>query len=307
MSVEIIGRGIILTLRQSSLLINDIVPWIIAGALAGACIRKVKRIPFEEKIPRLNPALAIPAASLSGAASPLCTLGSLPVVTAFLARGLHQGVALAFLVSSSIVTPQIALMTAGFLGPRIAFLQVAGGFFAGVSSGVSLSLAEKTGIQVFRPQEAIRLEEKHHTARNLIGHVSAQLEYSLFWLVVAVIASQAAVVISDLSGMSSALSDAAALSKKGGSPVGLWALFGAILSAPMYSCGGAVLPVLAVLRFYGINESFFVSFLICGPATRFRAAAAVGRILTPRALIFYLVYILLFSVLWAFAAGPLLR
>ncbi|HNQ96517.1 MAG TPA: permease, partial [Treponemataceae bacterium] len=287
MSADIIIKGVSLTLRQSAMLITDIIPWIVAGALAGACIRKIKRIPFEEKIPYLNSVLAIPAASFSGAASPLCTLGSLPIVTAFLARGLHQGAALAFLASSSIVTPQIALMTAGFLGPRIACMQVAGGFFAGLSAGVLLSLAERTGIQIFRPQDTIHLEEKQLTTRNFIGHVAAQLEYSLFWLVVGVIVSQAAVVISDMSGMSSALSNAASSSKQGSSPGGLFAFFGALLSAPLYSCGGAVLPILAALRAYGIHESFFLAFLICGPATRLRSAAAVGKILTPRALAYY--------------------
>lgn len=307
MNLEILIRGITLTFKQSTLLITDMLPWILGGALIAACIRKIQRVPFEDKILKVHAALAIPIASVSGAASPLCTLGSLPVVTALLVRGLHRGAALAFLSSSSIITPQIAIMTAGFMGPKIAILQVTGGITAGITAGLLLTLAEQNGMLMFRAQDSIDIPEARHTKRSFMGQVSSQLEYSLFWLVTGVVFSQAAVVLSDMSGMSDALCNASSLNNQGNPPSGLFAFFGALLSAPLYSCGGAVLPILAALRAYGIHESFFLAFLICGPATRLRSAAAVGKILTPRALTYYLLYILVFSVLWVFAVGPILH
>ncbi len=297
-------RGSLLAFRQSALLISDIFPWILAGTLAGALIRTFYTVSPENRIPRIHAVAAIPVAALSGAVSPLCTLGTLPVVTACISRGLHHSVAISFLASSSMVTPQIALMTAGFLGPQIAILQACGGILAGITAGALLQLGEKIGLDLFRSNDTLPVTTSRKSTRTFIGHVSAQLEYSLFWLVIGVLLSQSAVVLADMSGMTASLQQASIFQSNERTLSGFWALSGAVLATPLYSCGGAVLPILSALRSFCIDESFFFAFLVCGPATRIRSIAALGKILTPHGLVSYLLFIVLFSVLWAFAAGP---
>ncbi len=307
---------ITLALRESALLIADVSPWILAGALIGAAMRTIRKVPFMGVLSRLKPRAAIPLASVSGAASPLCTLGSVPIVTGLVSEGFPKGAAVAFLASSSMVTPQIALMTAGFLGPRIAILQATGGIVAGTLAGFLCTLTTGKAASAFRdtPCNAVGIAP---TSRSFFRHVADQLEYGLFWLVMGVIAAQ---VIGALinSGMIPFIPaklpkgigidytmDVSGTNGQGiRTTTGLIpALIGSLIAAPTYSCGGAALPVLAFLRSCGIDDAFFLAFLVSGPATRIRSIAALGKLLRPIPLIAYVTFIIAFSVLWAeFAA-----
>ena len=77
---------------------------------------------------------------------------------------------------------------------------------------------------------------------------------------------------------------------------------GAALSVPMYICGGGVLPMLAALMNKGLSAGVVLAFIIVGPATRLQAIAAVGALMSKKALIAYLVLILS----WALIAGVLI-
>ncbi len=308
-SLAPIAGALGLALRGSALLVVDVLPWILAGALAGALMRVVRRVPFMDALARLPERAAIPLASLSGAASPLCTLGSVPIVTGLVSSGFPRPAAAAFLASSSMVTPQMVLMTAGFLGPRIAILQALGGMVAGTLAGAALSLARGRENLLFRdlPPSAGGIPP---TTRGFLRHAIDQLEYGLFWLVVGVFLSQLAAALVD----GGAVPFARAVTFLGSGPStreatqpgfgsGLAALLGAFVACPAYSCGGAALPFLALLRSLGIGDAFFLAFLVSGPATRVRSAAALGKILKPAALASYLAFVVAFSILWAFVVG----
>lgn len=306
-------QGISIGLRQSALLIMDVLPWMLTGACLAALLRRYFPAARLQSLSRLNPAASIPIASLAGAASPLCTLGTLPIVTALVSRGLGRQASLAFLASSSIVTPQIALLTAGFLGPRIAIGQVAGGILAGIAAGALAPIAERRITNLFRDierEDVIAAETGSDCSagrtpmipargqKSLARIAVGQLEYGLFWLAVAVTVSQCALALIDAAGLGGLA--AGALRGNGGTAAAsLASLAGALISGPAYSCGGAVMPVLASLRSLGIDDSFVMAFLICGPATRIRSAAAVGGILTRRGLALYLGFIFAFSVFWS--------
>lgn len=309
---------IILALRESALLISDVSPWILAGALIGAAMRTIRKVPFMNALSRLNPRAAIPLASVSGAASPLCTLGSVPIVTGLVSEGFPKGAAVAFLASSSMVTPQIVLMTAGFLGPRIAILQAMGGVIAGTLAGFLSTLARRKNIEIFLdpPSGAGGIAP---TSRSFIRHASDQLEYGLFWLVTGVIVAQiiAALINSGMipffpatlpngRGIDYTMAGTGVNGPVSRPMPGLIpALIGSLIAAPTYSCGGAALPVLALLRSCGIDDAFFLAFLVSGPATRIRSIAALGKILKPFPLAAYASFIVAFSVLWAAFAAQL--
>lgn len=298
-TLEPIARALGLALRASALLVVDVLPWILAGALAGALMRVVRRVPFMDALARLPARAAVPLASLSGAASPLCTIGSVPIVTGLVSSGFPKAAAAAFLASSSMVTPQMFLMTAGFLGPRIALLQATGGMLAGTLAGAGLSLARDRESLLFRdlPPAPARVPA---TTKGFFRHAIDQLEYGLFWLVVGVFLSQFAAALADggvipFPGAGSATRIAATP----GVDSGALAIIGSLVACPAYSCGGAALPFLALLRSLGVDDAFFLAFLVAGPATRVRSAAALGKILKPAALASYLAFVVVFSILWA--------
>lgn len=280
---------LLLILRQSGLLLIDLLPWILAGCVAGALLRTVRRLPFEKKLAASGP-WAIPLAAVSGAASPLCTLGSVPVISGLTAKGLPRAAGFAFLASSSMVTPQIVLLTAGILGIKTALLQAVGGILGGIVTGGILSLVPKDS-PLFRPGEP-GTTGVEASSRTFWTHLTGQLEFTLFWLVAGVLFSQAAAVLVPPEW-------------SGRLPGAGWGgvIAGAILSGPLYSCGGAVLPALSLLRENGIGNGFLLAFLICGPATRLRSAAALGRLITPVGMVLYFGIILVFSVLYGRLVG----
>jgi uncharacterized membrane protein YraQ (UPF0718 family) len=318
-SLAPLAEALTLSLRESALLIADVLPWILAGALAGAAMRVVRKVPFMETLVRLPARAAVPLASLSGAASPLCTIGSVPIVTGLVSSGFPKAAAAAFLASSSMVTPQMFLMTAGFLGPRLALLQAAGGILAGTLAGAFLSLSRGQEGRLFRdlPPAPAGVPP---TAKGFLRHLTDQLEYGLFWFVVGVIVSQFAAALVDAgvipfsgSGLprwpvtEGAIAGGAASTppQNRGMGAGSAAILGALVACPAYSCGGAALPFLALLRSLGIDDAFFLAFLVAGPATRVRSAAALAKILKPAALASYLAFVVAFSILWAIAVGRL--
>ncbi len=299
-SIAPFADALTLSLRASALLIVDVLPWILSGALVGAAMRVARKVPFMDALARLPARAAVPLASLSGAASPLCTIGSVPIVTGLVSSGFPKSAAAAFLASSSMVTPQMFLMTAGFLGPRIALLQAMGGILAGTLAGAILCLARGRDRLVFRdlPPAPSGIPP---TTKGFLRHAAGQLEYGLFWLVVGVFVSQFAAALAD-SGLIPFLGDGFAPRPAGGA---FAAILGALIACPAYSCGGAALPFLALLRSLGIDDAFFLTFLVSGPATRLRSAAALGRILKPAALAAYLAFVVAFSILWAIAVARL--
>ena len=134
--------ALLLILRQSGLLLTDLLPWILAGCGAGALLRTVRRLPFEEKLAGAGP-WAIPLAAVSGAASPLCTLGSVPVISGLTARGLPRAAGFAFLDNSHL--PLVKAFSQKFKtdqgSPECRFLQQGSWFFyvGGASAGTGIA------------------------------------------------------------------------------------------------------------------------------------------------------------------------
>jgi uncharacterized membrane protein YraQ (UPF0718 family) len=72
-----------------------------------------------------------------------------------------------------------------------------------------------------------------------------------------------------------------------------WGVLAAgILGVPLYTCGGSAVPILAGLTQMGLNPGMSLAFLLSGPATRVNVLAAMGSLLNRRALVAYIVYII---------------
>ncbi len=294
-TIALVLDGLSLVARQSGLLIADLAPWMVAGALIGAALKKTRRLPFARVLPSIGPAFAVPLAAVSGAASPLCTLGSVPVVAGLVSRGFPRAAGAAFLAASSMVTPQMVLMTAGALGPRMAILQATGGILAGTLAGWAMAAFPARGAALFR-ESGEASEGVPPTSKSFGAHFAGQLEYGLFWMVAGVVISQGLSVFAP-----GIMASVAGIADSGGGfiPAGV----GAIVSAPLYSCGGAALPVLAALGERGASQGFLLAFLICGPATRFRSAAALGGYLRPKGLAVYFAFVVAFASLFGWASS----
>jgi uncharacterized membrane protein YraQ (UPF0718 family) len=207
-------------------------------------------------------------------------------------RGFPVSASITFLTASSIVTPQMVFIAAGSVGPELATLQVAGGIAISLIVGLGLHLL-RARIRFFRedlaePPQASGCH-RHRTFWRIFGK---ELRFVSFWLLLGVLVSAALEVFV--------------------APFITWSLLlgggfattfvSALVSIPVYSCGGFALPVLAGLKSNGLHASAILAVMVCGPATRVKSLAALGRIVRPQALVAYVAVVMVFSMLFGVLA-----
>ena len=241
----------------------------------------------------------IPFACLLGALSPLCTIGTVPVLLALIRRGLPLPVALAFLGGSSMTNPQLFLLTAGTLGWPLALFQWIASLGAGITLGSIAAICERRG---WRLQAPLPLDPpcpargaQEHETRRFFPEFVAQLDRVAVVLAIGVVLGSIFQVYlpSDLVG------------RVAGRFPALSVVFGALLSAPFYVCGGGALPAMAALVEKGLPAGAALAFFVAGPATRVQSLAAVAVLVRPRLVVIYVAVVLAWASLLGLALNAI--
>jgi hypothetical protein len=286
--------------RQSAVTLLDLLPYVAAGAALGALFMRRRRAFQLERFSRLPPAALILLSSVLGTLSPLCTVGTVPMVIGLINCGLPAAAAVAFLTASSLVNPQIAIIAAGTIGSPLAFAQWGCGLGIGSAAGLIAHLLEKRGIRVARvpleKQDPPR-EEHPRRQRRFLSLFLDQLERVLIYVVMGVVGASAVNVYMPGGAVRRIFLGADAMASLTGVAAG------ALTSVPLYVCGGGVLPLLAELMRQGLPPGVVLAFIVAGPATRFQALAAVAALLRKGALLAYILLVWL----CAFTAGALVN
>jgi hypothetical protein len=68
------------------------------------------------------------------------------------------------------------------------------------------------------------------------------------------------------------------------------------LGVPFYACGGGAIPWIKVLLDEGMSRGAALAFFLAGPATRVTALAALATVLSRRALVLYVAFVLVGAV-----------
>ena len=68
------------------------------------------------------------------------------------------------------------------------------------------------------------------------------------------------------------------------------------LGVPFYACGGGAIPWIKVLLDEGMSRGAALAFFLAGPATRITALAALATVLSRRALVLYVAFVLVGAV-----------
>lgn len=294
-------RAIVL---QASSMFMDLLPYVLAGAALGAALRRASRFPFSEQLLSWSPQSQIILAAIAGTVSPLCTLGTVPLLLGMVGRGYPAPAALAFLGASSMTNPQMLVLTAGTLGMRFAVITWAAAIAVGVSSGALALWAAKKGQVVFKPavvDAESRMsghktsQDGHHrrSGRSFWQAFLDNLEFVALYLVVGVLLAAALNVLVPERYLMQWL----------GQDNPFAVIVSALLAMPFYVCGGGILPVMQVLTEKGLPPGVVVAFFISGPATRIQALSALAALLKARALAIYVGLVLA----WAVGLGMLLN
>ena len=252
-------------------------PYVVAGILLAVLLGRLD-LPrrWGRWLSRSGPGTVVGAACLGGA-SPLCTYGTVPVLVELLHGGASPGPALAFLVASSLLNPQLFIVMTGGLGLRLALAQAAGVLLLSLPVGL---LARKLKPKAFLSTGA--LSPPSHTSTPPHSHTLLRLTETVgLYFVVGVILAALLQTLIPPAWVSSLLG------------AGRWygVLLAGVLGVPLYACGGGAVPVIAGLLAQGMSPGAALAFFLAGPATRLTSLAALGTLLNRRALIAYVAYV----------------
>lgn len=161
-------------------IVVEALPFILLGALVSAAIEVYVPDATFDRLARLPAALQIPGAALGGLAFPVCECGSVPVARRVIARGLHPGAGLAFMLAAPILNPIVILSTVVAYGGRGLALEMAAGR---IVLGLVLAVVAGWALGNVAPGELLRDREEHEephepgTRSAFVEHLAADFFY----------------------------------------------------------------------------------------------------------------------------------
>ena len=248
---------------------------------------KLQRL-FSEK--RANVALA----ALVGAASPLCTYGTVPVLVQLLRHGVPPAPLLTFVVASSLMNPQLFVLMLGGLGLEMALAQLLSVVILSLAVGTIASRWEPLALLnqrtlVAKPAsnecELAVTDSTFSWSRLLTQVVSLTESVGLYFVAGIIIAAAIEVFV-----------PSAWVVKFLGEEHWYSVLVAGSLGVPFYACGGGAIPWIMVLLDEGMSKGAALAFFLAGPATRVTALAALATVLSRRALVLYVGFVLIGAV-----------
>jgi hypothetical protein len=194
------------------------------------------------------------------------------------------------------LNPQVFLLTLGGLGGRVALTQLLG--VLSISTCVGFVAGRLPPAAFLRPaldasDDALPAPRSTFSGARLIQDVIGLTGWIGFTFVIGVILAALIQVFVPAGWVLGTLGQ------------GNWTgvVLAGVLGLPLYTCGGAAVPVLAGLMDAGMGAGPVLAFLLSGAATRLTSLAAMGSLLTRRALVIYAAGILIAAMIVGLALG----
>jgi len=310
---------------------NELSPWFLLGALLAGIMTAV--LPKTLLKRRMSGYSGVVTAVGFGVPLPLCSCAVIPTGIGLRRGGASEGASIGFLVSTPQTGLDSVLVTAAFLGWTFAFYKVAVALFLGILAGWILvwadqkkktppepnpsSLPVKKSLPIISDVVALEtkseVDSKDETSGetscchgeghgndsdkdpNLVVSVyraSAEVMRSIYlWLLIGIFIS--AVLSTFLtSDMSQWISE---------QPLAMQILAMLGISAPLYVCATASVPIASAFVAKGISVGSTLVFLMAGPATNLATMGAVWKSFSRKAFWTYLAIAVLGSVAFALA------
>lgn len=274
----------------------QLLPYVVLGVLASEGLRYTPIAPLIERVCRRHPAVAIPGAAVLGIVSPLCTYGTVPLVLQLLRAGVPIAPLATFLSASSLMNPQLLLISWGGLGPRIAMARLASVFVFALLLGTVmhfLPLRWLVSAELREDQTQPAKPRSSFTVLSYLRRSGKTLQFVGFYVLFGVLLGAIIEVL---------VPGRWIMATFGG---GGWyrVLLAALLGVPLYACGGGVIPLIRALIEQGMAPAAALAFLIAGPATRVPPLMALATILRPAVVVSYVILLIAYSVLAGLVFG----
>jgi len=280
----------------------NIFPYLIAGVLVGELLKFTSWTKIIYKWVSKSPFISVISASVIGIISPLCTYGTVPVVIELYKSGVHIAPLVSFLVSSSLMNPQLFIMTMGGIydiGLEMAIVLTAAILIFSVALGMLTYLIPtkyivKKNINLYEDGgcNIIKKGKKSFMIKQYLINCLKNLKHVGFYLLIGIFIGAAVGLYIPKNLLHNALNGGNHLQS---------ILFSALLGVPMYACGGGAIPfVNSMIQNELMGKGSALAFFIVGSATRPAPLSAMASLFTPLFLIGYCLFLIISSVLMGF-------
>ncbi len=262
----------------------ELAPWLLLGTVVAGVLHVV--LPPNWFARQLGGRLGVVKAVLLGVPLPLCSCGVIPVGLSLRQSGASRGSVVGFLVSTPQTGVDSIFVSAVMLGWPFAIFKVMSAAVTGLVAGWFVDVTETRGSQLPVASSNSPAPPRGTAASEFFGHVNMLLRSIWHWLVIGVILSALLSTYLPTDGLGW-VADYGAL------PAMLLML---VISLPLYVCATASVPIAAALVVAGMPIGAALVFLMAGPATNVATVGAVYKTLGRRALVIYLLTIVVGSI-----------
>ena len=274
-------------------MLSSFLPYFLAGIFLGELIKFASWTKIIYKWVSRSPVKAVISASIIGILSPLCTYGTIPIVIELYKSKVRVAPLIAFCAASSLMNPQLFVMTAGGVGMEIAIVRTFAVFLFSFAVGMlTLIIPDKfmirKNIKVYEDGGA-QIEnrgKKFFVFKQYFINCWKSFIYVIPFLLIGVFLGTAVTVFVPQQFFYEALYMGRVQS----------ILAGAIIGIPMNACGGGAIPFVKTLLGFGLAKGTALAFFLVGPALRPAPLAAMAALFTPLFLIFYAVFLIISAV-----------
>jgi uncharacterized membrane protein YraQ (UPF0718 family) len=267
----------------------NLLPWIIVGVLVSEAMKYFKWAEFISKAPKRSPILATLFAVALGILSPLCTYSTIPIVVTMFRLGFPLQPLITFLVASSVMNPQLFLLTWGGINPELALVRLALSLLFSLIFGLLILNINPDWIVnpvVRESAKEYRMKERLFSWTTFLRNSVESLQFIGFYIVIGILLGAFIEVYVPVDWFLFIFQ----------SKDWIGVLIGAILGVPLYVCGGGTIPLINSMLMNGMSVGAAIAFFLVGPATRVTPLLALAAIIRPAFILFYVAVLILFAV-----------
>jgi uncharacterized protein len=230
--------------------------------------------------------LSLLGAAAFGVISPLGTYVCLPMAGSLHRNGTPLAPLMAFIIASPILNPTIFMLTIGAFSYEMAFIRLISGILLGVTGGYVFLYLDKKHKLNFTDSEQVSNIKPNQTQRSVLQKFLRELKgsalYMLKYFSIAIIIAAIIKNIITPNQVEWILGNGSFLS----------VLFATGAGIPLYSCGGAAIPVLYQLSELGMTKGAILAFFISGPSTRISNLVIMKSVFSLKLVVYYLLIVL---------------
>jgi len=278
-------------LLESCHILIGLIPYMVIGSCISEALRFFKWQTFITKVNKFPSVISYAAVTIIGMLSPLCTFGTIPIVLTLFSSGFSLSLLLVFLFTSSMMNPQLFILTAGGISLKFALIRVVVIFIFGILTGIILSfIPNRWIVNTQKSNSSLRFKQKPtpiFSLKKYIVCVLESLEFVSLYIIIGVVLGATIQILFPEYILQKILSHNNIVS----------VLIASVISIPTYTCGGGIIPLISSLLQNGLSVGAAIAFFNVGSTTRLPILSALLTFLKPSWILIYCIYLITFSLI----------